>query len=544
MIICSCQSLKKMVSTDWVLNGIQVDINKEARIGLVGANGSGKTTFLKCLAGLEQPDSGDIFVRKQVKVGYLAQIPRHFFHLTVKEVLEQPFSHLLEMEKQMNEISMQMSQTGLDENELERLLQKWDRLRQQFEAADGYQIESRINQVAAGLGIPQTMWMHAFQQLSGGEKTKVGLATVLLSQPDLLLLDEPTNHLDLPAVEWLESFLKNYRGAVLIVSHDRYFLDEVTTETWDLEDGEIISYPVPYTIYTKQKEERLLNEYAAYQEQEKKIKKMKETIKKLKEWANQANPPNAGLHRRAKSMEKALARIDRLKRPQLNRKKINLNLQVQERSGNDVIQAKGIGKMVDDRILFSHSDLHIRYQDRCGIVGANGSGKSTLFRIIQNEQTLDEGSLRIGANVRIGYLSQNGYEGNAEQTVIEAFRDEVAVSVAEARHILARFLFYGYAVFKKVKHLSGGEQMRLRLAQLMHQDINLLLLDEPTNHLDIDSREALEEAIMDFSGTIIAISHDRYFLNQCFEKIYWLENEAFTHYPGHFDWAKEVRSRR
>jgi ATP-binding cassette, subfamily F, member 3 len=352
-------------------------------------------------------------------------------------------------------------------------------------------------------------------------------------------LDEPTNHLDLMAVEWLGNFLKEYNGTVLVISHDRYFLDEVVNKVIDLEDGEITTYHSNFTGFIKEKEERLLREFQAYEEQQKKIKKMKETIKKLREWANRANPPNAGLHRRARNMERALERMEKLQRPVLNRKKMNLEMDASDRSGKDVIVLKDVAKRFDDKQLFENINMHVTYQERAAIIGENGTGKSTLLKMILQQLEPDAGEVRIGSNVKIGYLSQNIFSTIEDETVIEAFRDEVNVTEGEARRILARFMFYGYQVFQKVSQLSGGERMRLRLAQLMHQDINLLILDEPTNHLDIDSREVLEEALEDFQGSLLAVSHDRYFLNKLFGKIYWIEAKQIHCFEGDYTWAKE-----
>jgi len=362
---------------------------------------------------------------------------------------------------------------------------------------------------------------------------------MLLKQPDLLLLDEPTNHLDLMAVEWLGNFLKEYSGTVLVISHDRFFLDEVVNKVVDLEDGEITTYHTNFTGFVKEKEERLLREFQAFEEQQKKIKKMKETIKKLREWANRANPPNAGLHRRARNMERALERMEKLQRPVLNRKKMNLEMDASDRSGKDVIVLKDVSKRFDDKQLFEHVNMHVTYQERAAIIGENGTGKSTLLKMILQQLEPDIGEVRLGSNVKIGYLSQNIFSTIKDETVIEAFREEVNVTEGEARQILARFMFYGYHVFQKVSQLSGGERMRLRLAQLMHQDINLLILDEPTNHLDIDSREVLEEALEDFQGSLLAVSHDRYFLNKLFGKIYWIEAKKLHCFEGDYTWAKE-----
>ncbi len=361
---------------------------------------------------------------------------------------------------------------------------------------------------------------------------------MLLKQPDLLLLDEPTNHLDLPAVEWLGTFLREYSGTILVISHDRYFLDEVINKVIDLEDGEVTVYHTNFTRFVKEKEERLLLEFQAYEEQQKKIKKMKEAIKRLRDWANRANPPNADLHRRARNMERALERMEKLQRPILNRKKMNLEIDSTNRSGNDVIMLTNVAKRFGDKVLFEEVNIHLSYQDRAAVIGENGTGKTTLLKLILQELNPDKGEVRVGSNVKIGYLSQNAFSTIKEETVIETFRDEVHVSEGEARRILARFMFYGYDVFQKVSQLSGGEKMRLRLAQLMYQDLNLLILDEPTNHLDIESREVLEEALENFQGSLLTVSHDRYFLNKLFDKIYWIEDKKAHCFCGDYTWAK------
>lgn len=542
MIICAANQAGKMYGAHWVFQQINFEVHDSERIGLVGANGSGKTTLFKLLAGVESPDHGEIHRRKGANVGYLVQIPDYSEDMTVEEVIRQPFEHLLKMEEQLQACAASMAEVGgPDENELKRLFDRYNTLQEQFERQGGYLIEANIAKVTAGLGIDDAMMAKPFATLSGGEKTKIGLATVLLQEPDLLLLDEPTNHLDLMAIEWLEEFLQKYKGTVMIISHDRYFLDRATTKIFDLEDGELTTYYGNYSNFVKEKEARLLAEFHAYQEQQKKIKKMKETIKRLREWANRANPPNDGLHRRASSMEKALNRIEKLRRPVIDRKKIGLSFEMEKRSGRDVIALQGVAKSFGERNLLRGVNLLIRFKEKAAIVGENGTGKSTIMKFIQGQLHPDRGMVAVGNGVKVGYLSQLGLEGYDQQTVLTAFRDQVSVTEGEARYLLARFLFYGSAVFRKVADLSGGERMRLRLAQLMYQDVNLLLLDEPTNHLDIDSREVFEEALADFPGTIFAISHDRYFLNKLFDKIYWLEHGTLTLYEGNYDWARERR---
>ncbi|HET7578148.1 MAG TPA: ABC-F type ribosomal protection protein [Bacillales bacterium] len=543
MIICSTYQISKMYGANPVFDKISLEIHDGDRVGLVGRNGSGKTTLFKLLAGSEPADEGEVHVRKGAKVGYLAQIPENAVEMTVKEVLRQPFGEVLATEKQMEKVAGEMAGPAASDGEqLNRLLLKYDELQQAFERNGGYEMESEIQKVINGLGIDEGFLERPFVSLSGGEQTKVGLAAALLEDPDLLLLDEPTNHLDLAAIEWLENFLRSYKGAVMLVSHDRYFLDRTVTRVFDLEDGELSFYQGDYTAFTKEKEERLLAEFQQYQEQQKKIKKMKEAIKRLREWANQANPPNAGLHRRASSMEKALERIEKIDRPILERRKIGLDLEAGKRSGRDVAVFEEVAKSFGERKLFDRIDMLVRYQERVAIIGENGTGKSTLIHLLLGELEPDGGSCTLGSSVKPGYLSQAGLEGYDDDTVLEAFRDQVVITEGQARQVLARFLFFGAHVFRKVRDLSGGEQMRLRLAQLMYQNVNFLVLDEPTNHLDIESREVLEDALQDFEGTILAVSHDRYFLNKLFAPIYWLENQCLTRYEGNYDEAKEKRN--
>lgn len=542
MIICALNKVGKMYGAHWVYEDISLEIHEGERIGVVGTNGSGKTTLIKLIAGVESIDKGELHIRKGSRIGYLEQIPHVSDGYTVRQVLELPFAELRAIEIRMKELEQEMGLLGdHDADQLSRTLNEYSRLQNEFENRGGYEIDARINEICQGLQIHNEMQQMSFADLSGGEKTKVKLATILMLERDVLLLDEPTNHLDLLAIEWLEEYLRSYKGTVVIVSHDRYFLDRVVNKIIDIDLGECHTYYGNYSQYVMEKEERLLAEFQDYQEQQKKIKKMEETIKRLREWANRANPPNAGLHRRANSMQKALDRINRLKRPVLERKKIGLSFDMEERSGKDVVQLVQVNKSFGDRTLFQKLDFLLRYRDRVAIVGGNGMGKSTLIKMIMEQVDPDRGIVKIGSNVKIGYLSQTGIDAHGDLTVIEVFRDLVSVTEGEARHLLARFLFYGAAVYRKIKDLSGGERMRLRLAQLMNQEMNLLLLDEPTNHLDIDSREVLEEALADFDGTILAVSHDRYFLNKLFPITYWLESGTLTRYEGSFQYTSELR---
>jgi ATP-binding cassette, subfamily F, member 3 len=537
MIACSVNHISKMYGGNLIFQDLSFEISEKDRVGLVGRNGCGKTTLLRLIAGMEEPDSGQIHWKKGLKIGYLAQIPQYEATMNVRDVLATAYEELRNVHEEMQTLEDEMTAASDDSLKLERLLAKYGLLQEKFSLGGGYEMDANIDRIANGLKIAGLLDSH-FNSLSGGEKTKVGLALSLLRTPELLLLDEPTNHLDIMAAEWLADFLNSYEGTVVIISHDRYFLDETATRILDMEDGEIELYHANYSGFLKEKEEKLLREFQAYEEQQKKIKKMKEAIKRLRDWANRSNPPSSAMHKRATNMERALARMEKLDRPILNRKKMNFELETGVRSGKDVLVLKEIKKSFGGRELFERINIQLQYQDRAAIVGENGSGKTTLLKFIQGELAPDCGEARLGSNVKIGYLSQHMELSSKDGTVLDAFRSEVVMNEGEARNVLAGFLFYGPAVFKKVSQLSGGERMRLRLAQLMHQDLNFLILDEPTNHLDIDSREVLEEALDGFEGTLLAVSHDRFFLNKLFDKIYWLESGELTEIEGDYNRAR------
>jgi len=520
MTICSVNNVTKSFGGNIIFENISLEIKNGERVGLVGRNGSGKTTIFGLLTGMESLDAGAIHMKKGTRIGHVAQIPKFDEVLTVYDVLSSAFKVEKELEKEMHALEKNMAEEQ-EQSSLQKLMERYGVIQEKFAFLGGYEIEANIMKVANGLQVTD-LFSRVFTELSGGEQTKVSLAYMLLQKPDLLLLDEPTNHLDLFAVEWLEQFLKEYTGTVMVISHDRYFLDEVVTKIFDLEDGEIHVYHTNYSQLVEEKEERLHQEFQAYQEQQKKIKKMKEAIKRLREWANQANPPNEGLHKRARNMERALERIEKLKRPILERKQMGLQFEGQERSGKDVVVMKEVSKGFAGRPLFEQANLHVRFQERAAIVGRNGTGKTTLLKLLLEEINPDVGEIRIGSSVKIGYLSQHTY-GNLKSNVLEAFREYVAVTEGEARHILAKFLFYGPAVFKKVTQLSGGEKMRLRLAQLMYQDINFLILDEPTNHLDVTAKEELKKAMKAYKGTILLVCHEPEFYEDWITKVWDVE---------------------
>ncbi|WP_025117444.1 ribosomal protection-like ABC-F family protein [Lysinibacillus fusiformis] len=524
------EQIQKIMGGNILFENLQLEVNSGEHVAIVGVNGSGKTTLLQLLSGVDFPDRGRIIKSKDATIGYLHQIPNYPGH-SVKKVLEEAFADIYALKDRMTILEQEMQSNVTD-----KILWQYGQVQEQFMLQGGYEVEAQLAMIANGLGIME-MLAQPFSSLSGGEKTKVMLGQILLSQPAILLLDEPTNHLDMQAIEWLEHYVRSFVGIVIVVSHDRHFMNQIAHKVIEIEDGEAFTYTGNYDAFIAQKEAKIEQQFADYEEQQKKIKKMQETIKRLKQWANEANPPNASMHRRAKSMEKALARIERVKKP-ISKKKMNLALTMAERSGKEVVQLQDIDHGYEKPLLID-SNLAVYFGERLAIVGNNGSGKSTLLKMMLGEIVPNRGVCHVGSNVKIGYLSQQLEHKNPAIRLIDAFRENVAVSEAEARHILARFLFYGYDVFKKVKNLSGGEKMRLRLAQLMHEDINVLILDEPTNHLDIEAREVLEDTLESFEGTIIGVSHDRYFLQKIFTKTAWLKDQTIHVFEGDYEWARQ-----
>lgn len=544
MIVVATQHIQKSYGADPVLQDITLEIKAGERVGIVGPNGAGKTTLFKLLAGIESPDSGELYRAKGTVWAYLPQTPKYPDQWRTQDVIASAFEEVIRLQEELRSLEQQMSEVYESAAELEKLMQRYQKLQEAFEQLGGYEYETTMAQVIEGLRITPEHLATPFQLLSGGEKTKAGLAKLLCQRSDVLLLDEPTNHLDVESMEWLEDFLKDYQGTVLIISHDRYFLDAVVTSVYHVDGGEAEYYIGNYSAFVKEREERLLRQFAAYQEQQKQIKKMKETIKRLKEWGNRSNPPNEAFHRRAKSMEKALARIERIDRPKMEADRMGLAFQKTERSGQDVMTAAGVYKAFGGKELFADAGFLLRYGERKALLGPNGCGKSTLIRMLLGEMEPDAGTLKVGSNVKVGYLSQQAWEGDHNLRVIDMFRQVALVTEPEARHLLARFLFYGEHVFKRVGQLSGGERMRLRLAQMMHQEINLLVLDEPTNHLDIEARETLEEALADFKGSLFIVSHDRYFLQKMADGVFWVEDRQLVHDVGTYEEAREKRRQR
>lgn len=535
MMICDIQHLTKQFGGDDILTDVSLFIEHQDRIGLIGRNGSGKTTLLRLIARLDSEDSRTIYQKSGLSIGYLAQLPVFDNVMTGRDVLWTAFATLVDLQRSLQQIERDMA-TKTDQ--IEQLLERYTQETEAFERQGGYLLDSKIDRMINGLQL-HALLDRPFEQLSGGEQTKICLGRMLLTEPELLILDEPTNHLDLDAVEWLESFLADYTGAVLIVSHDRVFLDAVVTRIAELEEGQIQLYQGNYTFYVKEKERLLLEQFHAYQEQQKKIKQMKEAIRRLRQWANEASPPSEKLFRKAKSMERALARIERIKRPKLDAETPDLAFATHGKTSRMVYRVENVSISFSKQPLLHSLTFEISAKDRIAIVGANGSGKSTLLHLLLGHLEPTSGLITRGPSVKIGYLSQR-IDFPPGERLIDVFRATVNLDEGTARQRLAQFLFFGPRVFLPVEALSGGERMRLMLAVLVHSDLNVLILDEPTNHLDIESRDALEEALESFDGTLIAVSHDRYFLNRLFTKTLWLD-QTMELFPGPYAYASTKR---
>ncbi|WP_369041431.1 ribosomal protection-like ABC-F family protein [Staphylococcus epidermidis] len=534
MNILNASNISKSYVEETLFDNIKVTLNSGDTVGLVGRNGEGKTTLLRLLAGLEKPSEGIISWKKNVRIGYLNQIPDYENDTSVYKCLKSVFQELNAISEQLETIENKMAE---DIESITTQMSRYGELQTYYEENGGYEIDAKIRKVTYGLNIDHlldTEWGN----LSGGERTKVGLAQMLIKSTDLLLLDEPTNHLDIKSIEWLANYIENFDGATVIVSHNRYFLDETVDQIIEIDQKMLHIYNGNYSNFVEEREKRLLVEFEAYKTQQKKIKKMKESIKQLRTWASQAKPPNAAMYRRAKSMEKSLNRIERLEKPTLDSKKMNMKLEEGKRVSNRVIEMENVAKGYD-YLLFENVNMLVRRGEHVAIIGDNGTGKSTLLKIILGLTSVDAGAIKTANNLKIGYLSQHEFESDNDDTLLNTIRGKINVTEGEARHILANFMFYGKDVFKKVKDLSGGEKIRLRWAQIVNTDYNLLVLDEPTNHLDIDAKETIEDALLDFEGSIITVSHDRYFLNKLFNTTYLLKNKTLEKFEGNYNYIKE-----
>ena len=528
MIILSLQDIRKSFGTNEVLKHVSLTLQDGERMGLVGVNGSGKSTLMKIIAGQETADEGTVSLQKGLRIGYLAQQGELTGEETVLRVLESVFDPVVQLEEEMRETEQKMAECGGDPEALRRLGSRYDALTRAFEQGDGYGWRSRVQGVLAGLNLREEQHRKT-GLLSGGERTRLCLGRMLLTDPDLLLLDEPTNHLDLKSITWLEEYLQSYRGAVMVISHDRYFLDHVCGKMAELLLGTVETYTGNYSEYLEKRTAVYEVRLKAWQMQQKEIARQEAVIAMYRRFNREKSI------RLAESREKRLEKMERLEKPQ-EEGEIHFHFETRRRTGEDVLLAEGLSKGYGQRQLFQDLKLHVRAGDRIALIGDNGTGKSTLFKCLIGQEKADRGTLRWGAGVDIGYYDQHQAGLNENKTVLDEVWDRFPrLEQDEVRGALGKFLFSGDDVFMPVSTLSGGEKGRVALTELMLQKDNVLLLDEPTNHLDMDSREVLEEALADFPGTIIAISHDRYFINRFAEKVWALDDSGLKEYLGDYD---------
>ena len=537
MIILSLQGINKSFGSNTVLKDASLTLQNGERMGLVGVNGSGKSTLMKIIAGIEQADAGTISIQKGLRLGYLSQQSELDGEETVLETVNHVFDPVLKIEEEMRETERQMADASEDAEMLRRLGSHYDQLTRSFERGNGYGWRSAVQGVLVGLNFPVSMQQMKTKLLSGGERTRLCLARMLLTEPDLLLLDEPTNHLDLKSIAWLEEYLNTYRGAVLVISHDRYFMDHVCGRMAELLLGTVECYDGNYTQYAKQRAQRYEIRMKAWQQQQKEIARQEAIIARYRQFNREKSI------KQAESREKRLEKVERLEKPQ-EEGAIRFSFDCRRRTGEDVLIIEQLKKGFDGRILFENLKLHVRAGDRIALIGDNGTGKSTFFRCLTGEMKPDDGTIRWGTGVDIGYYDQHQAGLRDQKTVLdEVWERFPRMEQYEVRGALGMFLFTGDEVFAPVSTLSGGERGRVALTELMLRKDNVLLLDEPTNHLDMDSREVLEEALAGFPGTIIAISHDRYFINRFAEKVCVLNENGFAEYLGNYDEYFEKISR-
>ncbi|MFI3250174.1 MAG: ABC-F family ATP-binding cassette domain-containing protein [Eubacteriales bacterium] len=507
-----------------ILDDITFQIDSGQKVGLLGKNGTGKTTLLKILTGTILPDEGDVVLGAGKRVGLISQIPQYPQENTVEQVLDTAFAPLKKIEQELQSLTLEMEQNQTDTT----LLTRYDTLTANFERLGGYQVTTMKNKVCNGLTIPETMRSQKFASLSGGEKTRVNLARLILEDTDILLLDEPTNHLDLKATLWLEEYLDKFIGTVLIVSHDRYFLDKVVGRVIELSRGQAEFYSGNYTFYAVEKEQRAETQRRQYEKEQAKVAQLEATARVMHERGTER------MHKQAFAMEKRMARIAQTQRPTAKERGLKVRFDAREFKGDEVLSIKGLEKSFDGRTLFSNVNFEVAGGERIAILGDNGAGKSTLVKIILKEEHSDQGRLRFGPTVKLGYLPQHVHFDHPERSLVDTLIYDLNATAQSARNRLGSFQFSGDDVFKPVSALSGGEQSRLRLCMLMDEKINLLVLDEPTNHLDILSREWIEEAVEDFEGNLLFVSHDRYFIDRFATRIWWIHEGEILDFKGDY----------
>ena len=526
-------NVSKSYGNKIVLKNINFEVKTNDKIAIIGQNGCGKTTILKMIVKEENNSSGNIFINKNKKIGYLSQTPNESFsNCTINEVLYSSFKEINDIKKKMEKEELIMSRT--DGKDLEKSIIRFSDLQEKFINMGGYEISSKIEKIVSAFKISSKL-NNSYNNLSGGEKTVVNLIYILLSNPDILLLDEPTNHLDISMIEWLEKYLINCNKTVIIVSHDRFFLDKVIKKIILIDNGEEEIFTGNYTEYVKENEARVMREFENYKNQQKQIAAMKESIKKLKEYGKLAYPCGEKFFKRAASIEKRLEKIEPVNNPK-KQNTLNINFDFEKRSGNNVIELSNFYYSINDKLLFEKCNLLIKYKEKICILGPNGSGKTSLIKQIINKNC----NIKLGTNIKIGYIPQEIKFQDENITVYEEARKSFIGTEENLRAALVKFLFYSEGIFIKLCKLSGGERIRLKLFCLMQEENNLLILDEPTNHIDINTKEILEEALINYNGTVIAVSHDRYFINKIATRIIIIDNKKLKSIPGNYDYYKKI----
>ena len=533
-MILSCQGISKSFGEKVILEDASFHIEEREKAALIGNNGAGKTTLLRIIMNELHADSGQVVLMKDRQIGYLAQYQDVQGHRTVYEELLSTKQYIIDMEERMRSMELEMKHASGEE--LDRLMNSYTRLTHEFELENGYAYKSELMGVLNGLGFAEEDFNKQVATLSGGQKTRVALGKLLISKPDILLLDEPTNHLDMESIAWLETYLLNYPGAVFIVSHDRYFLDKVVTKVVEIEAGHVRMYSGNYSAYAEKKAQLRDAQYKAYLNQQRDIKHQEAVIVKLKSFNREKSI------KRAESREKMLNKIQRIEKPLEVRSQMRLSLEPRVVSGNDVLTVEELAKSFPQQKLFSNISFQIKRGERVALIGNNGTGKTTMLKILNGLLDADAGSFSLGAKVQIGYYDQEHHVLHAEKTIFQEISDTYpTLTETEIRNMLAAFLFTGDDVFKEISALSGGERGRVSLAKLMLSEANFLILDEPTNHLDIASKEILEEALNSYTGTVLYVSHDRYFINQTATRILDLTNQSVVNYIGDYDYYLEKK---